>query len=232
MMYQLVVVGASFGGFDALKVVLGALPDTFPVPLAIVQHQGDSGGGKLAMLLQRYTPLVIGEADDKAVPQPGHVYLAPAGYHLLVDQDGLALSVDAPVLYARPSIDVLFESAAEVYGPSTIGIILTGTSRDGATGLARIKQRRGTTIVQDPATALRRAMPDAALASTQVDWTLPLDEIGRRLVILCAPPGLPPYAGPIVLSPDDTASTTPNLSVPRSAYAAQRTPAVHTPARI
>jgi two-component system chemotaxis response regulator CheB len=188
MTYRLVVVGASFGGFDALKVVLGALPVTFPVPVAIVQHQAAGAGHELASLLQRYTPLRLGEANDKDELLPGRIYLAPAGYHLLVDDEGLALSVDPPVLYARPSIDVLFESAAEVYGPATIGIVLTGTSRDGAAGLARIKQRGGTAIVQDPATAIRRAMPEAALGSTQVDWTLPLDDIGKRLVMLCGQP--------------------------------------------
>ena len=192
MTYRLVVVGASFGGFDALKIVLGALPATFPVPVVIVQHQGPGAGHELAHLLQRYTQLRVGEANDKDTPLPGWAYLAPAGYHLLVDEDGLALSVDAPVLYARPSIDVLFESAADVYGPAAIGVVMTGTSRDGAIGLARIKARGGTTIVQDPATALRRTMPDAALASTQVDWTLPLEEIGPRLVILCATPAAQP----------------------------------------
>ncbi len=194
MTFRLVVVGASFGGFEALKVVLGALPATFPVPVAIVQHQGDRAGHELATLLQRYTPLRVGEANDKDEPLAGRVYLAPAGYHLLVDEDGLALSVDPPVLYARPSIDVLFESAADVYGPTVIGVVMTGTSRDGAAGLARIKQRGGTTIVQDPATALRRTMPEASLASTQVDWILPLDAIGGRLVLLCAGPPVMPSA--------------------------------------
>jgi two-component system chemotaxis response regulator CheB len=186
MTYRLVVVGASLGGFDALKVVLGALPATFPVPVAIVQHQGAGAGRDLATLLQRYTALRVYEANDKDELVPGRAYLAPGGYHLLVEEDGLALSVDSPVLYARPSIDVLFESAADVYGPTAIGVVMTGTSRDGAAGLARIKQHGGTTIVQDPATALRRTMPDAALASSSVDWILPVDEIGGRLIILCA----------------------------------------------
>jgi two-component system chemotaxis response regulator CheB len=183
---RLVVVGASFGGFDALKVLLGALPAAFPSPLAIVQHQGSPGAG-LATLLQRYTALAVADAEDKEDLLPGVAYCAPPGYHLLVEGGSLALSVDPPVSHARPSIDVLFESAADVYGQWTIGVVLTGTGRDGAAGLARIKQRGGRTIVQDPATATRAAMPQAALASTTVDWTLPLELIGPRLVELTRP---------------------------------------------
>lgn len=226
MTYQLVVVGASFGGFDALKVVLGALPATFPVPLAVVQHQGPGAGHELASLLQRYTPLQVGEANDKDTPLPGRVYLAPAGYHLLVDEDGLALSVDAPVLYARPSIDVLFESAADVYGPAAIGVVMTGTSRDGAAGLARIKLHGGTTIVQDPATALRRTMPDAAVASTRVDWILPLDEIGGRLVILCTEPTTTPHQASLPASAaaaDPPRPEAPGAGFSASAYSPMRT---------
>jgi two-component system, chemotaxis family, protein-glutamate methylesterase/glutaminase len=179
----LVVIGASFGGFDALKVVLGALPAAYPWPLAIVQHQGSPGAG-LAALLQRYTALVVVDAEDKDEMVPGIAYVAPPGYHLLVESGSVALSVDPPVSHARPSIDVLFESAADVYGPRAIGVILTGTGRDGAAGLARIKQHGGRAIVEDPATATRSAMPAAALASTSVDWILPLDKIGPRLVEL------------------------------------------------
>jgi two-component system chemotaxis response regulator CheB len=183
LVHDLVVVGASFGGFDALKIVLGALPASFPAPLAIVQHLG-SPGGELAALLQRHTALAVVDAEDKAESRPGFAYLAPPGYHLLVELGNLALSVDPPVLHARPSIDVLFESAADVYGSRVVGVILTGTGRDGAAGLARIKQRGGRAIVQDPATALKAAMPEAALASTPVDWTLRLEEIGPRLLEL------------------------------------------------
>lgn len=181
-----VVIGASFGGFDALKMLLGSLPATFPSPLAIVQHQGSPGTG-LAGLLQRYTALVVADAEDKDELRPGVAYLAPPGYHLLVEPGSLALSVDPPVSHARPSIDALFESAADVYGTRVIGVILTGTGRDGATGLARIKQRGGRTIVQDPASATRAAMPAAALAGSVVDWVLPLEKIGPRLVELLQP---------------------------------------------
>jgi two-component system chemotaxis response regulator CheB len=193
MTYKLVVVGASYGGFDALRVVLGTLPATFPLPVVVVQHQGP-GSTELASLLQRYTSLVVAEAEDKDVPCAGWVHLAPPGYHLLIDIDGLSLSVDAPVVYARPSIDVLFESAADVYGAATIGVILTGTGRDGAAGLAQIKHRGGVTIVQDPETALRRMMPEAALAASRVDWMPPLEQIGGRLVALSTDAALPPVA--------------------------------------
>jgi two-component system chemotaxis response regulator CheB len=201
---RLVVVGASFGGFDALKTVLGALPAAFPAPLAIVQHQGSPGSG-LAGLLRRHTALVVVDAEDKSDVRPGVAYLAPPGYHLLVEQDSLALSVDPPVVHARPSVDVLFESAADVYGPGVTGVILTGTGRDGAAGLARIKARGGLTIVQDPASATRAAMPEAALASARVDWVLRLDAIGRKLVELHPPPRVaappPPPVPPLPSEP-------------------------------
>ena len=190
MSHSLVVVGASFGGFDALKTVLSMLPAAFPIPLAIVQHQSAPGNG-LAPLLQRYSPLVVVDAEDKDDLLPGFAYLAPPGYHLLVERGSLALSVDPPVQYARPSIDVLFESAAEVYGPEVVGVILTGTGRDGANGLTQIKRRGGIAIVQDPVTSRRAAMPEAALASTPVDLVLPLNKIGGWLVQLQEPPRLP-----------------------------------------
>ena len=186
MIHELVVIGASFGGFDALKAVLSALPAAFPSALAIVQHQGSAGTG-LAGLLQRYSTLAVADAEDKDELVPGVAYLAPPGYHLLVEHGSLALSVDPPVLHARPSIDVLFESAADVYGSRVAGVILTGTGRDGAAGLAHVKRRGGLAIVQDPATAAKAAMPEAALASTVVDWVLPLEQIGPRLISLFAP---------------------------------------------
>lgn len=183
MIHRLVVVGASFGGFDALKTVLGTLPANFPAPVAIVQHQGNPGSG-LATLLQRYSALVVADAEDKDDLSPGVAYLAPAGYHLLIERGRLALSIDPPVQHARPSIDVLFESAADVYGPEVVGVILTGTGRDGAAGLTHIKRRGGLAVVQDPLTARRAAMPEAALASTAVDLVLPVEKIGGWLVQL------------------------------------------------
>jgi two-component system chemotaxis response regulator CheB len=198
MIGGLVVVGASFGGFDALKVILAGLPESLPMPLAIVQHQGSPGAG-MAALLQRYTALAVVDAEDKDAVRPGVVYLAPPGYHLLAERGSLALSIDPPVVHARPSIDVLFESAADAYGPAAIGVVLTGTGRDGAAGLARIKGRGGKAIVQDPATAVRSAMPEAALASTAVDWILPLEAIAGQLIELCQPAAathLPQLAAP------------------------------------
>ena len=188
MAYELVVIGTSLGGFDALRLVLGGLPASFPLPLAIVQHQGASGSGELAALLQRYTPLAVADAEDKDVLSPGRVYLAPIGYHVLVERGSLALSTEGPVWYARPSIDVLFESAAEAYGMAVIGVALTGASRDGAAGLASIKQRRGLAIVQDPATAASPVLPKAALAATSVDWTVPLPELAPLLEKLARVP--------------------------------------------
>jgi two-component system chemotaxis response regulator CheB len=183
MAYAAVVIGVSAGGIDALKLLLPALPASFSLPLAIVQHRDPHAGDFLAAYLNTLSSLVIRDAEDKEPFCPGHVYLAPAGYHLLIESDrSLSLSVDPRVNYACPSIDVLFESAADVFAASLIGIVLTGANSDGAQGLKTIKARGGLAIVQDPATAAAMAMPRAALAATPVDHVLDLTAIAPLLI--------------------------------------------------
>jgi len=183
---ELIAVGTSLGGFNALTRLLGSLPERFPVPIVIVQHRTVSpAGGGLARLLQDHTPLPIVEAEDKMTVEPGVVYLAPADYHLMIEAPGLlALSTDEPVRAARPSIDVLFQTAADAYRHALVGVLLTGASADGAEGLAMVKRYGGRAIVEDPSTAECRTMPAAALAATAVDYVLPLDRIGDHLVTL------------------------------------------------
>lgn len=173
---DIVVVGASLGGLHALKIVLGGLPATLAGTVAIVQHRGD-GGDELARMPDGYSVLPVREPDDKEVSIAGTAYLAPPGYHLLVDRGTFALSTDAPVSFARPSIDVLFESAAQIYADRVVGVILTGTGHDGARGLATIKAHGGYAIVEEPSTAERGEMPRAALGATRVDRVVPLSEI-------------------------------------------------------
>jgi two-component system chemotaxis response regulator CheB len=183
---ELVAVGTSLGGLNALTKLLGSLPEKFRVPIAIVQHRTLSpAGAGLAMLLLQQTRLTVVEAEDKMALEPGRIYLAPADYHLMIEEPGrLALSTDAPVRAARPSIDVLFQTAAEAYRDALLGVLLTGASADGAEGLATVKASGGRVIVEDPATAECRTMPAAALAATAVDYVLPLDRIGDHLVTL------------------------------------------------
>ena len=183
---ELVAVGTSLGGLNALTTLLGSLPEKFRVPIAIVQHRTLSpAGGGLAKLLQQQTRLTVLEAEDKMLLEPGRIYLAPADYHLMIEEPGrLALSTDAPVRAARPSIDVLFQTAAEAYRDALLGVLLTGASADGAEGLAAVKAYGGRAIVEDPSTAECRTMPAAALAATAVDYVLPLDRIGDHLVTL------------------------------------------------
>jgi two-component system chemotaxis response regulator CheB len=178
---ELVALGTSLGGLRALTALLGSLPAKLPVPIVVVQHRGTDGDGHgLAALLQEHTSLTVQEAEDKMELQAGTVYLAPADYHLLVEMRGLlALSTDAPVRSARPSIDVLFESAAEAYGAGLLAVLLTGASVDGAAGLAEVKSRGGRVIVQDPASAESKTMPAAGIAATEVDYIVPLEQIGR-----------------------------------------------------
>lgn len=184
--YEVIVIGCSKGGMQALDAVLGPLPSDFPRPIVVVQHRHRKSGQALPDYFRRRVSLKVVDADDKQWIRPGSVYLAPADYHLLIDSSGeLSLSVDAAVAYSRPSVDVLFESAAEAFGPAVAGVVLTGANNDGACGVARIKEMGGTVVVQDPATAEAPEMPRAAIAATRVDRILPLDRIGPFLVELC-----------------------------------------------
>jgi two-component system chemotaxis response regulator CheB len=183
---RLVLVGASWGGVRAVAAVLSGLPTNLDAALAIAQHRGqDSGPGALARTLATRSHLPVREVEDKDPIERGHVYLAPADYHLLVEPGSFALSTGEPVQYSRPSIDVLFESAADAYGNRAIGVLLTGSNEDGAAGLARIKQRGGITIVQEPTTAERRTMPDAAIAAGAAHLVLDIEAIAPLLVDLC-----------------------------------------------
>lgn len=184
MRVRIVVVGASLGGWKALERVLSELPAGYSLPLAIVLHRNRSQAGPLDAQLQEHCALPVREAEDKDPIQAGHVFLAPADYHLLVDGDHFALSLDPPVCFARPSIDVLFESAAAAMGPGVLGALLTGSNEDGAKGLARIKACGGMALVEDPASAECGIMPAAALAATAVDGVLPIAELAARLARL------------------------------------------------
>lgn len=184
--YQLIVIGCSMGGMAALEKIFGALPAEFHVPIVVAQHRYRTSGEALPNFLRRHSKLNVVDAIDKQWIHPGNVYLAPANYHLLVDRGGeLSLSVDAAVAYSRPSIDVLFESAADAYLSAVVGVVLTGANADGARGAKRIKEHGGFVVVQDPRTAESAEMPQAAIDATRVDRILPLDRIGPFLVELC-----------------------------------------------
>lgn len=183
--YEIVVIGCSMGGMHALQVIFEVLPRDFPLPVVVVQHRYRTSNEGLPSFLRRHANLDVVDTIDKQWLRSGTVYLAPANYHVLVERGELSLSVDEAVAYSRPSIDVLFESAADAYGAHVIGVILTGANNDGARGVARIKKRGGFVIAQDPATAESPAMPQAAIDTVRVDRILPLDRIGPFLVELC-----------------------------------------------
>ena len=183
---DLIAIGTSFGGLQALSLLLDDLPEGFAPAVGIVQHRSRDSDETLIRLLQDHCKLPVCEVDDKEPILPGHVYVAPPDYHLLVEDATFALSMDPPVAYSRPSIDVFFESAAEALGERVIGVLLTGANSDGGLGLRRIKERGGYAIVQDPETAVGRAMPAAGIALAPVDAVLPLELIGQRLVEIAA----------------------------------------------
>jgi two-component system chemotaxis response regulator CheB len=187
MPYRIVVVGASLGGLRAVSALLAALPAGFGLPVVVAQHRSPDDAG-LAAFLQRSSARPVLEAEDKLPLAPGSVYLAPPDYHLLVDGERLALSTEAPLAFARPSIDVLFESAADAHGPHAVGVILTGASDDGAAGLARIRGRGGLAIVQEPAEAACAVMPRAAIVAAGADHILPLAAIAPALASLVTDP--------------------------------------------
>ncbi|MEO7837584.1 MAG: chemotaxis protein CheB [Acidimicrobiales bacterium] len=174
----LAVVGGSWGGIDALGRLVALLEESCTLALAVALHRAaNAPEGALVSYLQARCALPVAEAEDKDVIEPGKVYLAPADYHLLVEPGRFALSIDAPVLHSRPSIDVLFQSAADAYAAGAAAVVLSGANNDGSRGLCRVKSRGGVTLVQEPSTAERREMPDAAIATGAVDQVLTLDQI-------------------------------------------------------
>jgi two-component system chemotaxis response regulator CheB len=181
-MARVVVVGTSLGGLAALTQLLRAMPKEFALPMAIVQHRARTEDDALERLLAAQTSLRLCEANDKDPLEAGRIYVAPADYHLLVEPASIALSTAPPRNFARPSIDLLFESAADAHGSGVIAVLLTGSNHDGAMGSRCVKEHGGTVFVEDPATAQSAAMPAAALAATRVDAVLPLPELCARLI--------------------------------------------------
>lgn len=184
MAFQIIVAGTSRAGFHALQTVLGNLPKQFTLPIVVVQHRSFDESGLLAPLLATFVQLPVVEVDDKQEIEGGRIFVAPPNYHILIDGSNLALSTEAPVLDLRPSIDVLFESAADCFGEGVLGLLLTGMSRDGIAGLKRIRERGGLTLIQNPAAAEGRIMRDAAIEAGIADRILPLENIARFLVDL------------------------------------------------
>ncbi len=183
--FRAIVIGGSSGGFLALQTILTDLPADFPLPLMVALHRASDSEGNLAALLNKLGRLPVKETNDKDALQPIQVYLAPSNYHLLVEKDHtLSLSIDNRVWFSRPAIDVLFESAADVFGPTLIGVLLTGANQDGAQGLLKIRQRGGWTIAQDPEDASMRTMPAAAIQLGAAIEILKLNQIGPTLMRL------------------------------------------------
>lgn len=179
---EAVVIGASAGGVDALMTLLPGLPPTFGLPIVVVLHLPEGRPSLLAHIFGLRLSMPVREASDKENIAPSTVYFAPPGYHLSVEQDrSFSLSCEAPVHFSRPSIDLLMESAADAYGPALAGILLTGANFDGAAGLAKIKERGGYTIVQNPAQAQVATMPQAALRQHTPDLILDLQDIRSLL---------------------------------------------------
>jgi len=185
--FDVVAIGASAGGIEALHAVAAALPADFPVPILIVQHMDPRHKSLLAGLLGRRCRLRVKQAVNDEEMRGGTMYIAPPDMHLIVRAGRLVLTDTKQVHFSRPSIDLLLQSVADTYGDRAIGVILSGSGVDGADGIRAIKAKGGTTLVQDPASAAHAGMPQAARATNCVDFTLPLEEIGLALASLVTP---------------------------------------------
>lgn len=184
--YDAIVIGASAGGFNALSSLLEQMPADYCVPIVVVQHRSPDSGDLLEELLQRKCHIRIKQADEKERIRVGTVYVAPPDYHLLIEADRtFSLSADSRIRYSRPSIDVLFESAALVYGPALIGIILTGANEDGARGITCIAERGGLTIAQNPDEAQFPFMVQASIDTNKINHIWSLGTIQNFLIRLC-----------------------------------------------
>jgi two-component system, chemotaxis family, protein-glutamate methylesterase/glutaminase len=182
--YSIITVGTSWGGLAALTKLLGALPEDFRIPIVVVQHRSKDSERLLSQLLQDATDLRVCEIEDKDPLCASTVHLAPSNYHVMVEAGHLSLTIEEPVRFSRPSIDVLFTSAGDAYRAEAIGVVLTGANEDGARGLAHIVKRGGLALVQDPKTAEIPIMPEAALRAVPGAEVLPLDGIAPRLIKL------------------------------------------------
>jgi two-component system, chemotaxis family, protein-glutamate methylesterase/glutaminase len=185
--YEIVIVGTSWGGLAALRQLITSLPAGYGIPLAVVQHRHRDSDALLARFLQDHTQLRVCEIEDKQPIDSGRVFIAPANYHMLVEDGHFALSTEAPVRHSRPSIDVAMTSAAAAYGHRVVGVVLTGANADGAAGLRRIHDRGGMAVVQDPESAEVETMPRAALRSVPTARVFPLERIAPFLAALPAP---------------------------------------------
>ncbi|WP_419736166.1 chemotaxis protein CheB [Pseudomonas sp. COR18] len=182
---EAIAMGASAGGVEALLTVFGELPRGFGLPIIVVLHLPEERQSHLAEVFARRVSMPVREPADKELISPGTLYFAAPGYHLSVEQDRtFSFSCEARVHYSRPSIDYLFESAADAYGSRLLAVLLTGANHDGAGGLAQVKAQGGLTVVQDPREARVATMPEAALALHTPDYILPLRGIGRLLAEL------------------------------------------------
>ena len=185
MSYEAIVIGVSSGGMKAMKIMFSHLPKGFKTPIIIVQHISAHSDSQWIQLLNDTYTIDIKEADEKEKIEDGKVYFAPPNYHLLIEKNRtFSLTIDKRVNYARPSIDVLFESAAEAYKNKLIGIILTGSNSDGTNGIKRIQECGGLAIVQDPKTAEAAYMPISAISAIQPDYILSLEDIIMLLIKL------------------------------------------------
>jgi len=185
--YDVVAIGASAGGVEALHVVVNSLPAGLPAAVLIVQHMDPRHKSMLARLLGRYSSLPVKQATSGEEACPGTVYIAQPDAHLIVRAGRLVLTDSPHVHFSRPSIDLLFESVADAYGDRAIAVVLSGSGVDGAAGIRAVKGKGGTTIVQDPATAAHTGMPQAARATGCADLVLPLVEVGPAIASLIAP---------------------------------------------
>jgi two-component system, chemotaxis family, protein-glutamate methylesterase/glutaminase len=186
MPYSVVAIGTSWGGLAALTTLLRELPADFSIPVVVVQHRSPDSERLLGQLLQDATDLRVCEIEDKDELTPGTVHLAPANYHVLIEDGYASLSVEEPVRFSRPSIDVMLTSAADTYGAAAIGVVLTGANEDGAQGLAHIVKRGGRALVQNPKTAEIPIMPEAAIRAVPTAEVLSLEALVSRLIELSA----------------------------------------------
>ena len=183
MAYEAIVIGASSGGMNAIKMIAKHLPLNFSIPIIMVLHLSPQSNGQWISFLNVEGNIKIKEADEKERPEPGVIYVAPPNYHLLIEKDKtFSLTIDERVNFARPAIDVLFESAAEVYKSALIGIVITGSNNDGTKGIKKIKENGGLVVVENPQTAESSFMPASAIAAAKADHILPLEDIIKLLI--------------------------------------------------